>query len=597
MADRDMHPTPNLLGLPPSLRQRIYDHLKGLFAPTAEEILQRPSIEYCYDLGRYNKGENGLKYDCSDFYGLLLSCRKLYSETSQILYSTNRFSIRYSTKQSLDPLRNLTPASLAALSHLRIVLAEGSCHDAADHVESSTTGCCLESQGLQNDTHSCQYLRHNHDEPLEVQNPQLVFEWCTTVACLLASVTANQLHLAVICDVDPSDEGVQWARSLMAPLSLLPKLKNCSIRLCKKRDARLQELAHQTVMQTRRLLPYNPPMKGNTKSKTNDLKVSTRPLLLSLPLEVRLMILEYTDLITPWAEVEWNTQGGFRASRYYCDNLEFLGATCPVTRHHGCQFLRCSETYPEPRPGCFCRLQHSAFSSARAGACRCWESPLPLFLVCKSIYKDAQAVFYSGNHFIVRERYSYPEHIRWVEESSGGFAPTVFLRTVVPDDCLRYLRFLEIVLPIYDQHHQWQEMKNLHMQLWLDTLEWANHKLNLNGLAIRLVAAEDWEPFPRSHSEILQILDRFGIMTLAFSACGYGEELQAFWAQPPSPLQAIWVGNPDMADEMSAVLKQKVKSLMESMVLGPRKRQELEASRRVKEPGPSIWTEYATRRF
>jgi hypothetical protein len=69
-----------------------------------------------------------------NFTGLLLSCRALYAETAALLYSANRFVISYSASGSLEPLRALSPTSLASITSLKIVLNESSCHPPFDSV-------------------------------------------------------------------------------------------------------------------------------------------------------------------------------------------------------------------------------------------------------------------------------------------------------------------------------------------------------------------------------------------------------------------------------------------------------------------------------
>jgi hypothetical protein len=62
--------------------------------------------------------------------------------------------------------------------------------------------------------------------------------------------------------------------------------------------------------------------------------------LVTLPRELRLRILEYTDLITPWREVSWSRQ--LRTYEvYYTGCAELNGFESAPGIHHGCQFRRC----------------------------------------------------------------------------------------------------------------------------------------------------------------------------------------------------------------------------------------------------------------
>jgi hypothetical protein len=53
-------------------------------------------------------------------------------EVAGRLYSANRFVIFYSRQGSLEPLRALSATSLAALTSLKLVLRESSCHQPTD---------------------------------------------------------------------------------------------------------------------------------------------------------------------------------------------------------------------------------------------------------------------------------------------------------------------------------------------------------------------------------------------------------------------------------------------------------------------------------
>lgn len=58
------------------------------------------------------------------------------------MYSANRFFIHYTHPGSLGPLRSLTPASLASLTHLKIVLNQASRHH-PDEFSCYVGFCCL----------------------------------------------------------------------------------------------------------------------------------------------------------------------------------------------------------------------------------------------------------------------------------------------------------------------------------------------------------------------------------------------------------------------------------------------------------------------
>lgn len=114
-----------ILRLPPALRHQIYRHV-GLVPGPGDDVVDLNRKPHLQPL---------------EFQGLLLSCRTIYEEASRVLYSTNRFVIRYSDRGSLCRLRNLSIASIKAISHLKIILAETSCHFPADQLYGQ---CCMQ---------------------------------------------------------------------------------------------------------------------------------------------------------------------------------------------------------------------------------------------------------------------------------------------------------------------------------------------------------------------------------------------------------------------------------------------------------------------
>lgn len=75
--------------------------------------------------------------------GLLLSCRLIYNEVATLVYSHNRFTIRYhaTDPDPLRPLRSLATTAIAALTHLTIVLNIASRDQR--HLLCSYYWCCL----------------------------------------------------------------------------------------------------------------------------------------------------------------------------------------------------------------------------------------------------------------------------------------------------------------------------------------------------------------------------------------------------------------------------------------------------------------------
>ncbi len=462
------------------------------------------------------------------FQSLLLSCRTIYGEASALLYSANRFVVHYShdAQQSLQPLRNLTASSLAALTRLNIVLNQTSCHHwrYADRLGS----CCEETYC------KAQHVGR-HDLPLQSGHSAagpLLDEWLQTAELLSLGISPRALQLSLVCDLD-EQEPAGMATKITTPLSLLPELKGCHIRLCRAPNAHLGQIAQRAALQA--CSRPEPSLPHSSSSRH----------LLSLPRELRLRILEYTDLVTPWMQVAWS-----RVERGYL----YPGATgcawprppCQAALHHGCQFSRC---YQQNRVkdgilvysdaiGCFCRVYHAAFSSS----CRCWAPPTPLFLVCHALSEDAKFAFFSLNRFVIndslasslpycafdlwkvvkmptrRHYWDSPEYIHAQPPRSypaDRFAASQFLREVVPAGCLSYLRFIEIAFPPYN-HACWpHDDDHPALQDWVATIDWAKDKLNTRGLTLRLTMAGSLLLSPQHPDERRNVTQAQGDQVLA----------------------------------------------------------------------------------
>ncbi|KAL2262984.1 hypothetical protein VTK26DRAFT_8713 [Humicola hyalothermophila] len=481
---QDVHssnpPISGLLRLPPHIRHRIYLYL-GLASWNHHS--------YTFDLhGReiYPATPPG------SFHGLLACCRAIYNEAAALLYSANQFVIHYSSSGSLEPLRALTPTALTSLTRLKIILNQASCHQPYD--SDRRVVCCGDpSSRSRCEVHRRECL-HMLPATSGLTSRAMLSEWHATAAYMSSYLRPNRLELALVCDVD-QEYGLEAAKGAVSPLCLLPPLKDCHVRVCKEPDPRLREVAQSAVLQARRITtPYTtPPPRASQMT------------LLNLPREVRLLILQYTDLVTPWKEVIWSREPrGYMACHPPCVNEEYPGL-CPKLspeRHSRCQFIRCWQTTNRLPPlGCFCARRHSAFSST----CRCWAPPGPaLFLVCRALRRDAEFVFYSENRIVVQDL--DPVGFRRVLSNQsrrratptttpvGGYpnqrlAASQFLREVIPTRCLPFLRFLELAYPPYPPNFWPQES---HLRDWEATVEWVRDKVNAQGLTIRVVMLDPY---------------------------------------------------------------------------------------------------------
>ncbi|EAQ93837.1 predicted protein [Chaetomium globosum CBS 148.51] len=432
------------------------------------------------------------------FYGLLLTCRTIYSETSALLYSSNQFFCHYEALHSLSPLRDLRAKSVASLTSLKIILNQASCHS-RDAVGRGRGGCCTEPRlfeiyyGIRDlkCDQDCRYSGHSdggerHDPPLRRSHPStkpMLAEWYKTAAYLGRHITPGRLELSFVCDIHSRD--TELAIMVLDAFRHFPPLKNCHIRLSKTPNSMLRNLARNAVLRCRSLQPSLslPPLRR---------PVSPVSGLAGLPRELRLHILEYTDLVTPLKEVLWTVSPGkYVACQPSCPSWVGRGNhDWEPGIHHGCQFNHCSE-----RPywdtanyvGCYCQLTHAAASST----CRCWAPPTSLFLVSRAMRHDASSVFFSQNRFAVVDS---PQLNMFGPSRQSGFdqtrrlAVSRFLRDVVPVDCLGYLRFVEMVFPPYIGG-QWPLKGDAVYKEWAETIAQVKDKLNLPALTIRMVAA------------------------------------------------------------------------------------------------------------
>ncbi|KAK4146994.1 uncharacterized protein C8A04DRAFT_9349 [Dichotomopilus funicola] len=545
-------PLPGILQLTSETRHRIY-----LYLGVAQRRIYGKAAPIIYDLGdpsRFKIVNSESQFDDgpASFHSLLLSCRTISSEVSAFLYSANWFVIHYQARKSLVALRALTPNALASLANLKIVLNQGSCH----RREPGTMGfeeCCGRIWAYKQPLNGSPRLLYGcgadhgdaHDYPLTAASPpteDVIEDWLKTAAYLASYITPGQLELSLVCDVGRGD--VEIARRILDGFRLLPRLKDCHIRLCETRHPQLQQLAQEAARHARGI--DSSKLVGRSPSSSSS--SSLGPSLLSLPPEIRLRILQYTDLITPSKEVMWKKSSSVVS--YYIQRPpcyeEWGPSYCPPHCNQGCRFSHCWRTiFPQPSIGCFCSARHTAASSR----CKCWAPPTPLFLVCRTLYAEANMVFYRGNRFIVidapgtgsfqgRPPGDYPHK---------SFAASHFLKKVIPPHCLTHLRFLEVVFSVLTHENRPRD-DHPAFQDWDDTWDWVKGKLNLPTLTLRLAVAahpdrgrgppESWEMTREQGKMVLATYNRIilPLQRLGGTSDG-GGGLARFYASLPWPLK------------------------------------------------------------
>lgn len=327
-------------------------------------------------------------------------------------------------------------------------------------------------------------------------------------------MAAGRLTLSVVCDIDPSHpRALEIASLITAPIRLLPQLRDCRIRLGNTPNPRLQAMAREAALYACR---PSPPRYKSAATPPSPPHFTPRPSLMTLPRELSIRILEYTDLVAPGREVTWSRQDHRYVMHRFHEKV--------LSDHlHLRPLVRCWEQLDDTVSpfACFCHCRHASFTQL----CRCWAPPGPtLFLICRTWCQDAQFVF-TRNRFVVHE---YLDHPPWAapylpltepemdveteevelrgpldqaKELGTSIASTVavgghdylyhrlavsqFLRDVVPVHCLNYLRFLELVFPQY-LAPTWPQDQHPAIQDWRSTIDWVQDKVNGAALAIRL---------------------------------------------------------------------------------------------------------------
>lgn len=326
-------------------------------------------------------------------HNLLLTCRQIYNELIPIVYS-QRFLISYSETNGLDGLQNISPYGLQHMRDLTVVLSREQC---VHKVKPQNTSPLF---GREPNTYS--YTR-----PLLLKSPRkrptakILKDWRRALERLAASITPGRLHLQLICHVG----NFSTAEAMLAPLAKLPVLNECSISLGRLRTNGLAELARISRLQAKGMLPRNVTnVRNPTPFRYED-----------LPLEIRLIVLEYTDLVPMGGEICWDTEQG-----YYLKGPDICWA------HH-----------PATIPVCFYCTSYQA--SAVGERCVCWKPPVALWHVSRAFREEALRVFFH-NRFIIINDMSTIYRISWMSPQSS------FLSWPVPSGALKYIRSLEVIL-------------------------------------------------------------------------------------------------------------------------------------------------------
>ncbi|KAH6629986.1 hypothetical protein B0J18DRAFT_474564 [Chaetomium sp. MPI-SDFR-AT-0129] len=356
---------------------------------------------------------------------------------------------------SLQPLRNLTDSSLASIRQLKIVLNQNGCHETRPADPRNVCWRCCDYPGTTHFHFRADYCKpHLHDEPLRSSqhlSGPLLDEWCRTVQHLSSRIRPDVLELALVCDLDHTlADSEALATKLVEPLTSLPRLRQCQIRLSRSRKAgALAEIARRAVLKACR----SPEAELHTPSPSPGATGFH-----SLPRELRLQTLEYTDLIIPPRE------------RHY--------VRCYLRDHYLCQFSGYARFI-------FHSQNRFVVSDSLAAPCPYF----PLDILANSPWHEHTpdwAEYLSIGLGEAPPPSSYP---------AERLAASEFLRDVVPTGSLNHLRFLELVFPPYN-HDCWPDDAHPALVDWAATIDWLQDKLNTNKLTLRFTVAgsEFWPP-------------------------------------------------------------------------------------------------------
>lgn len=361
--------------------------------------------------------------------GLFAVCRMVHEEATNILYGGNRFAIDRRGRLGLRALERFTQSTLSKIRVLVVNINLASCFGI----------CCSDyNRKCGNGYINCIHPSR-HDEPLVQSDQGTISQWQGICSHLSRSVLPGQLALYITCDcVD-----LATAEMITSPITQIPALRDSAIRLGKDFDKALQGLARRTALQ---LTNTSPP----------DTMQSFK--FLSLPNELQLEILTYTDLV---ANVE-----------IICGSRMVINTACPT----GGIAATTAAPDTELLLKCFCSSGHSAFNF------RCHHSktlgfPSAFFLVSRQFREAATEVFYGQNTFVVS----------MFGEKDNGISILPSFRNF-PKDAVRFIKQLRFlfeppapVLPGPDAPG-WEH--------WLDALELLSRHANLAILSLEICLEE-----------------------------------------------------------------------------------------------------------
>lgn len=334
----------SFLDLPPELRRRIYLQA-GL--RVREDIILK--IKHGSQWGWWvtNKPVGYYMFTSN----VLQTSRAIHDEVEDIIYAENRIIVN--DIYGLSQLRRLPPRTCAKLTNLTVHL-------------------CISTRSTPK---GVGYFDKVQTFALK---PGSIAAWKAAAANVLAHANRKRLELRLICDTGDSAETTEALQPL---LDHPGSVWRCHIRLDRIWDRRLCSLARGVALRAQGL------------QRDDEDKKPFR--FMELPPEIRLQILEYTDLVMPLRQLEWRAGRGFSTSRTVPDICTAAG------RRDLGEFLRFES----------CRPHHDVRStshvcSARQGGyspfCQCWmPRGAEIMRVSRAMYTMAMDTLYRRNRIIV----------------------------------------------------------------------------------------------------------------------------------------------------------------------------------------------------
>lgn len=348
---------------------------------------------------------------------LLLTCKAIHKDLVSTLFSTNQI-FGYSCKT----LQTLSPFAIQSMKYLTLVLF-------VQRTECSVN-CCFDLEGMPGNSELPPY---NKNDTNAIMN-----EWFSTAHYLFDRISPRQLDFSLIFETENEAQALQ----VLSPLSYGPTLRHCSLRLGSKNFPSHIPTSKRIITRSK--------METVALKAVGNCHLLERPyLFFNLPLEVQMMVMSYTDLVSPAKQVEWDPQDKFFRQFPYsehqpCSVPHFNDYRCDECKDHGnfdgCQFQNHGEIV------CFCRFEHIAYSTKNPSLCQCWSPPKSLFLVSHRFRYNAQIVFFHQNSFAIGSNLGdsgreYHQRVIHTIES----VIIRFLTKVVPNHCLTYLQKLNII--------------------------------------------------------------------------------------------------------------------------------------------------------